>query len=147
MGKIYNKLNQKEARENERDVSTSHFPSLLICCGTESSFGVTDEDITKIDPSSDEITGEAKDTYSDTLMDTPTVKDEMGMKYSLKFVGSGTLMEFKVGDMVKVSIGNRHIASNGIFALERTVVQNGEFKVTIPVYLALSPGFLPHYKL
>jgi hypothetical protein len=41
--------------------------SLLICCGIESSFAVTDEDITKIDPSSDEITGEAKDTYSDTL--------------------------------------------------------------------------------
>jgi hypothetical protein len=73
------------------------------------------------------------------LMDTLTVKDEMDTNYSLKFAGSGTLMEFKVGDMVKVSIGNRHIASNGIFALERAVVQNGEFKVTIPVYLALSP--------
>ncbi len=113
--------------------------SLFICCGVGCSFAVTDEDITKIDPSSDEITGEAKDTYSDTLMDTLTVKDEMDTNYSLKFAGSGTLMEFKVGDMVKVSIGNRHIASSGIFALERTVVRNGEFKVTIPVYLALSP--------
>ena len=113
--------------------------SLLICCGIGRSFAVTDEDIKKFDPSSDEITGEVKDTYTDTLMDILTVKDEMGTNYSLKFAGSGTLMEFKIGDMVKVSIGNRHIESNGIFALERTVVQNGEFKVTIPVYLALSP--------
>lgn len=114
--------------------------SLLISCGVVCSSAVTAEDTKKVAASSDEITYEVTDTFSDTLIDTPTVKEEVDTNYSMKTVGSGMLMEFKIDDMVKVSIGNRQITSTNIIAFERTVFQKkGEFKVTLPVYLAFGP--------
>lgn len=109
--------------------------SLLISCGGGSSFAVMAEDTKKVAASSNEITGEVNDTYSDTL----TLKDEMDTSYSMKAAGLGMLKEFKVGDTVKVTIGNRHITSTDMISFERTVFQKEEFKVTIPVYLAFSP--------
>lgn len=109
--------------------------SLLISCGGGSSFAVTAEDTKKVAASSNEITGEVNYTYSDAL----TLKDEMDTSYSMKAAGLGMLKEFTVGDMVKVTIGNRHIISTDMISFERTVFQKEEFKVTIPVYLAFSP--------
>ena len=113
--------------------------SLLIPCGIVCSFAVAAEDTKKTAASSNEITYEANDTFSYTLIDTPTVKDEMDTNYSTKSAGPGMLREFNVGYIVKVTIGNRHITSTNIIAFERTVFQKGEFKVTLPVYLAFGP--------
>lgn len=108
--------------------------SLVISCGVVCSFAVAAEDTKKAAASSSEITYEVNDYYSDNI----TVKDEMDTNYSMKFAGSETLKEFKVGDMVKVTLGNRHIISTDIISLERTVLQKEDFKVTIPVYFAFS---------
>lgn len=113
--------------------------SLVISWGVVCSFAVAAEDTKKAAASSNGITYEVNDTFSDTIIDTPTVKDEMDTNYSMKFAGTETLKEFKVGDMVKVTLGNRHIISRDIISLERTVFQKGEFKITLPVYLAFSP--------
>jgi hypothetical protein len=108
--------------------------SLLISCGGICSFAMAPEDTKKAAASSNEITDEVNDYYSDNI----SVKDEMDTNYSMKFAGSETLKEFKVGDMVKVILGNRHIISSDIISLERTVIQKEDFKVTIPVYFAFS---------